>query len=152
MPLLLRVYYNAVFGALGGLLGWMLYGVFGDKNPASDPAFLFFTWQDLNSFLGGALIGGAIGLLIVSVEAIRDGALVRFARLASYGVVLGAVGGALGMYIGDEVNYLLVKTENRLVEILARGIGWTLLALALGMRGGIAARRVGPLSAGALGA
>ena len=29
MALLSRVYFNAVFGALGGLLGWMLYGVFG---------------------------------------------------------------------------------------------------------------------------
>jgi hypothetical protein len=151
MPLLLRVYYNAVFGALGGLLGWMLYGVFGDKNPGSDSAFLFFTRQDMNSFLGGALIGGAIGLLIVSVEAIRDGALVRFARLASYGVVLGAVGGALGMYIGDQVNYLLVKSDNALVAILARGIGWTFLGISIGMSEGIAARSLGRFSYSTIG-
>jgi len=152
MPLLMRVYYNAVFGALGGLLGWMLFGVFGDKSPSNtETGFLFFTKLEMNSFLGGALIGGAIGFFVVSVEAIRDGALVRFARLASYGVVLGAIGGALGMYIGDEVNYLLVKTENRLVEILARGIGWTFLGVAIGMSEGIAARSLGRFSYGTIG-
>ena len=30
MALLTRIYFNAVFGALGGLLGWMLFGVFTD--------------------------------------------------------------------------------------------------------------------------
>src|SRR5207249_2117860 len=99
MPLLVRIYFNAVFGALGGLLGWMLFGVFGDK---SDDRV---TVQGL---LGGALIGGLIGYFVVSVEAIRDRSLVRFSRLASYGVVLGALGGALGMLLGDWVNYKLV--------------------------------------------
>jgi hypothetical protein len=151
MPLLLRVYYNAVFGALGGLLGWMLFGVFGDKNPGSEIAFLFFKQEDLNSFLGGAIVGGAIGFFVVSVEAIRDGALVRFARLASYGVVLGAAGGMLGMYIGDQVNYLLVKGDNPLVAIVARGIGWTFLGIFIGMSEGIAARSLGRFSYGTIG-
>ena len=31
MALLTRIYFNAVFGALGGLLGWMLFSVFGSK-------------------------------------------------------------------------------------------------------------------------
>ena len=36
MALLSRIYFNAVFGALGGLLGWLLYGVFCDKKPDED--------------------------------------------------------------------------------------------------------------------
>src|SRR5262245_9578852 len=98
MALLLRIYFNAVFGALGGLLGWLLFGVFGDKN-ASDAG----QW-----LLGGALIGGGVGYLVVGVEALRDRSLARFCRLASYGVVLAAAGGALGMWLGEHVNYLLV--------------------------------------------
>ena len=31
MALLSRIYFNAVFGALGGLLGWMLFSVFGKQ-------------------------------------------------------------------------------------------------------------------------
>src|SRR5438067_13445498 len=100
MALLSRIYYNGVFGALGGLLGWMLFGVFGDKNAPDERV----TAQLL---LGGAIIGGAIGYFLVSVEAIRDRSLLRFARLASYGVVLGALGGAAGMVAGDRVNSYL---------------------------------------------
>jgi hypothetical protein len=146
MPLLARIYYNAVFGALGGLLGWLLFGVFGDRNPGEDTGWL-------NSLLGGALIGGCIGYFVVSVEAIRDGAFVKFARLASYGVVLGAVGGAVGMLVGDQINFLLVKVENEgwFMRLLARGIGWTFLGVAIGMSEGIAARSLGRFSYGTLG-
>ena len=87
MAILSKMYFNAVFGALGGLLGWMLFGVFGDKNPSSDAAIslvcISISYLDLNTLLGGALIGGMIGYFVVSVEAIRDRSVVRFARLAS---------------------------------------------------------------------
>jgi Inner membrane component of T3SS, cytoplasmic domain len=155
MALLVRIYFNAVFGALGGLLGWMLFGVFGDPNsPADSP-----TPQLL---LGGALIGGIIGFFVVSVEAIRDRSLVRFCRLASYGVILGAVGGALGMVIGDWVNFALVSklgagraggagVLHLLGAMFARGLGWMFLGIAVGLSEGIAARSLGKLSYGTLG-
>src|SRR5438105_10811838 len=108
MALLSRVYFNAVFGALGGLLGWVLFGVLGEKNPGDRSVFLFLSEQDVNTLLGGAVVGGAIGYFLVSVEAIRDHSLARFARLASYGVLLGALGGGLGMYIGDQANHLFI--------------------------------------------
>lgn len=152
MALLSRLYFNAVFGALGGLVGWMLFGIFGEKT-ASD--------EELTRqiFLGGALIGGSIGYLVVSVEAIRDLALVRFVRLASYGVLLGAAGGAVGMYVGDWVNYQIVgqlgaDRQNALVflgTMFARGLGWMFLGLAIGVSEGVAARSLGKLSYGTLG-
>src|SRR5262245_48530616 len=108
MPLLTRIYFNAVFGGLGGLLGWMLFGVFGEKNPTGERVALFLTHHDLNLILGGAIAGGIIGYFVVSVEAIRDLSLVRCARLASYGVVVGAIGGALGMLIGDVATSWLI--------------------------------------------
>jgi Inner membrane component of T3SS, cytoplasmic domain len=153
MPLLSRIYFNAVFGALGGLLGWVVFGVLGEKNPSSGTVFLFLTEQDLNTLLGGAVIGGAIGYFVVGVEALRDQSLVRFARLASYGVLLGSVGGALGMYFGDQVNHLLIKIlgANLIVTMLARGLGWSLLGVAIGMSEGIAARSLGKFSYGMLG-
>src|SRR5437016_6711617 len=146
-----RIYFNAVFGALGGLLGWMLFGVFGDKNSSSIG----------QQFLGGALIGGFIGYFIVSVDAIRDRSLLRFCRLAAHGVVLGAAGGTLGMWIGEAVNYYLVQrllgwNEGaaailRLIgEVLCRGLGWLFLGLAVGMSEGIASRSLGKLSYGTM--
>jgi hypothetical protein len=153
MALAVRIYYNAVFGALGGLLGWMLFGVFGDKNPRHPWAM---------ALLGGALIGGIIGYFVVSVEAIRDRSLVRFCRLASYGVVLGMLGGAVGMLLGDEVNYQIVRALGAgrggvggglvlVGTMLARGLGWSLLGVAVGLSEGIAARSLGKLSYGTLG-
>lgn len=153
MALLSRVYFNAVFGGLGGLLGWMLFGIFGQKNPSSQAAFGFLSYEDLNLLLGGALIGGLIGYFVVAVDAIRDQSLGRFARLASYGVGLGAAGGALGMWIGDVVNYHLQEVSGGFIlfALLARGIGWSLLGVAIGASEGIAARSLGKLSYGTLG-
>ena len=144
MAILSKMYFNAVFGALGGLLGWMLFGVFGEKVPSN---------VDANALLGGAIIGGSIGYFVVSVEAIRDQSMVRFARLASYGVLLALVGGALGMYLGDRINQLLVHLAGEMLflEMIARGLGWSLLGIAIGASEGIAARSLGKFSYGAMG-
>ncbi len=146
MALLVRIYYNAVFGALGGLLGWMLFGVFGDKNPTAET-------QPLQMLIGGTIIGGIIGYFVVSVDAVRDQALARFARLASYGFVLGAIGGAVGMFLGDLVNTWMIAQFGGgvVMAMLARGLGWTLLGVAIGMSEGIAARSLGKFSYGTIG-
>jgi MFS family permease len=142
-----RIYDNAVFGGLGGLLGWLLFGLLGNRHAADDQ-------QTFQALLGGALIGGAIGYLVVAGEAIRDQALLRFLRLASIGLVLGALGGALGMLVGDAVNYALVGQlgANRrsaivfLGTMFARGLGWLCLGVAIGLSEGIAARSLGRMS------
>jgi hypothetical protein len=145
MALWSRIYYNAVYGGLGGLLGWMLFGVFGNRQTAD---------SSLNLLLGGAILGVSIGFFVVGVEAIRDQSLVRFARLASYGVLLSWVGGALGMWLGDQVNYginSVFKTDFILLTMPARGLGWSLLGLAIGASEGIAARSLGKFSYGTIG-
>jgi hypothetical protein len=153
MALLTRIYFNAVFGALGGLLGWLLWGVFGEKTSSDDA----MTWQLL---IGGAIIGGAIGYWVVSVEAIRDRSLIRFVRLACYGVVLGMVGGAIGMYLGERLNFRivgLIKEGDRATAsnfagcMFSFGLGMMLLGLGVGMSEGIAARSLGKFSYGTLG-
>jgi hypothetical protein len=144
-----RIYFNAVFGALGGLAGWLLMGVFCDASQSSREQIL----------LRGAIVGGAIGYFVVSVEALRDRSLIRFARLASYGVVLGALGGACGILVGEEVHFRIVgrlgsahQSSGVLVgTMFSRGLGWTLLGVAIGFSEGIAARSLGKFSYGTLG-
>jgi MFS family permease len=151
MALLGRIYFNAVFGALGGLIGWMLFGVFGKP-----------TVSDLGQWLlSGGLIGGAIGYLVVSVDAIRDLSLLRFCRLAAFGLVLGAGGGALGMCVGEWVNFLVIRligppgegiSANHLVGFaLGRGLGWMVLGIAIGISEGIASRSLARMSYSTLG-
>jgi Inner membrane component of T3SS, cytoplasmic domain len=147
MALWSRIYYNAVYGGLGGLIGWMLFGIFGDRSASG-------IYESLNLLLGGAILGVSIGYFVVAVEAIRDQSLVRFARLASYGALLSWLGGALGMFVGDWVNYgviALLKTDFILPTMLARGLGWSLLGVAIGASEGIAARSLGKFSYGTLG-
>jgi MFS family permease len=151
MALLVRIYFNAVFGALGGLLAWLLYGIFGNPTPSGEG---FLSERVLETILSGAVIGGIIGYFVVSVEAIRDRSLVRFSRLASYGVILGAAGGAAGMLIGDGIQYLLVDqlgSQSVPLAMLTRGIGWLFLGVAIGMSEGLAARSLGKFSYGTLG-
>jgi hypothetical protein len=160
MALLVRVYLNAVFGALGGLLGWMLYGIFGKPLPSEQVVVLFLTEVDLYDLLAGALIGGMIGYFVVGVEGFRDRSLARFCRLATYGVVLGALGGAVGYWAGGKVSYQLVQSLNTPTEqnvgvlilvVLIRGLGVSLTGLAVGFSEGIASRSLGKLSYGSLG-
>ena len=160
MALLTRIYFNAVFGALGGLLGWMLFGVFASTDPAAtDPKGPAF-W--LNLLLGGAAVGGAIGYFVVSVDAFRDRSLLRFVRLASYGVLLGIMGGAIGICLGEWVNYGMINLLIRLKTdpngpfgvlgaMFARGLGWMCLGAAVGVSEGVAARSLGKLSYGTAG-
>jgi hypothetical protein len=148
MARLLRIYFNALFGGLGGLLGWMLFGEFVPREG--------WDWW-LQALVGGALIGAVIGYFVVSVDAILDRALVRFTRYAAYGVVLGGLGGALGFWVGDWVNFALVPQAGQesllrtLGTVVARGLGWMLFGLAVGLSEGIAARSLGKLSYGAIG-
>jgi hypothetical protein len=153
MALWSRIYYNAVYGGLGGLIGWMLFGVFGDRSASSERSILFLTYESLNLLLGGAILGVSIGYFVVGVEAIRDQSLVRFARLASYGALLSWLGGALGMFIGDQVNFGLIYLfgDFIVVTMFARGLGWSLLGIAIGASEGIAARSLGKFSYGTLG-
>ena len=150
MSLLIRIYFNAVFGGLGGLLGWVLFGAFFDPKESGI----------LHWLLGGAVIGCSIGYFVVSVEAIRDRSLVRFSRLASYGLLLGALGGALGFLLGERIYSVLIQPIGAdrsrsglylLGAAVVRGLGWMILGLAVGISEGIAARSLGKFSYGAIG-
>ncbi len=147
MARLLRVYFNAMFGALGGLLGWMLFGEFVSPD--------WEWWQQ--ALVGGLFVGAIIGYFVVSVDAILDRALVRFCRYAAFGIVLGGLGGAAGWWVGDWVNYLLVPESAQAArfdvvgKLLARGLGWMLFGLAVGISEGIASRSVGKMTYGAIG-
>ncbi len=148
-----RIYFNAVFGGLGGLLGWMLFGVLGDRAAPADRVMAQLAF-------GGALIGGAIGYLLVGADALRDRSALRFFRLGTYGVLLGAAGGSAGMVLGDLVLYQLVPAFGSggrgglpavVGAMLVRGLGWMVLGAAVGLSEGVAARSLGKLSYGLLG-
>ncbi|GBD36011.1 hypothetical protein HRbin36_01128 [bacterium HR36] len=140
----LRIYYNGVFGAAGGLVGWLLFGL------ALDASWPWY-WQML---VGGALIGGAVGYLVVGWEALLDLSVVRLFRMGTQGLLVGAAGGALGMMLGELVNYALQDwgiLPGACTGVMARGLGWLVFGLAVGLAEGWVARSWLKTSYGALG-
>lgn len=142
-----RLYFNAMLGALGGLLGWMLFG-----------EFVAPQWHwSMRAWVGGGLIGAVIGYFVVGTDALLVRAPLRFIRQAAIGVLLGGAGGALGFWLGERVHYMLVPAtgEVGLVGsvglVLARALGWALFGMAVGCAEGVAARSARKLSYGAIG-
>ena len=172
MALLVRIYYNAVFGALGGLMAWLLIGVLlkatGHQPPdvvqgAAQGIFAEYLPLLLYGIVEGIIIGGSIGFFVVSVDGFRDGSWLRFNRLAAYGLIIGAMGGAIGLplaefvntivipWIGEPISKTNVSVGKALLDMLVFGVCWTLVGCGVGVSEGIAARSFGKFSYGTIG-
>src|SRR5579859_6804694 len=83
----MQVYYTAVLGALGGLLGWWLIG-----------SVATATW---NLWLASTLVGAVLGLSIGGCVALTEGALMkRVIRRALRDMLVGALAGLLVGAVG----------------------------------------------------
>lgn len=135
MNRLRRIYLHTVMGMLGGWLGWMLL---------SECCSPTWSWQ-WTALLGGMLIGACIGFALAVVEPLVDQSLTRFVRFGAVGIVLGGLGGAVGCWLGEWVNYSLVATAGTgsklatFSSVLARMLGWAFFGCAVGMAEGVAA-------------
>lgn len=120
-----QIYYNAIFGALGGFVAWLLLGQVGTQ-----------TW---NIWIETAFLGAGIGLLIGAAIGLVEGAIVkrsptRAVSGALVGGLVGLVSGMVGLLIG-EVVFLVVQGG-----FVARALGFMLLGLCLGLGEGLASR------------
>jgi hypothetical protein len=131
-----QVYYNAVFGAIGGLLGWLLVGS--------------VRTADWEIWLAYAFVGAGVGLCIGAMVGAVEGVVVkRSASRALVGAlaggVAGLVGGVLGLLIG-ELGFLLLHGG-----VLGRSLGWMFLGLFLGLGQGVVSRKLKRASYGTVG-
>jgi len=114
----LQIYYNAAFGALGGLIAWWLVGLL----PTA-------TW---NLWLATTFIGAGAGLFLGGAVGMVDGAVMkRSARRAVVGALLGGMAGLVSGVAG-----LLIGQGAFLVTgggFIGRTLGWTMLGLFLGI-------------------
>jgi hypothetical protein len=159
----LKIYFNAVFGGLGGLLGWMLFSeqIRPETSTLGQNEFLLFglvrlgnAYWWLTAGMGGVLIGGSIGYFVASVDAILDRALLRFIRYAFVGVLLGGFGGMLGMLVGEYLNLAFQRILSQQASwgvVVPRALGWMVFGLLVGMSEGVAARSMNKISYGAIG-
>jgi hypothetical protein len=114
----MQIYYYAVFGGLGGLLGWWTMGS--------------FSTQVWNIWLAAAFVGAGLGLSIGGLVAATDGAMIKRVPLrAVRDGILGALAGALlglaGLLVA-QVGFLLLQGG-----FAGRALSWMVLGLLVGL-------------------
>jgi VWFA-related protein len=136
MSLKLRIYYNAIFGAIGGLIGWFIIES-------------FLSLDNLNIFLSDAIWGVVMGFLIGAFIGAVDGSLsknlYRILVGCSGGALMGAVGGMVGLTIGEGL-FLLGGGG-----IVGRSLGWAIFGLLVGTSEGLVNRSPRKVSYGTIG-
>ena len=118
----MRLYYYAILGAMGGLIGWQ----------ASNMVGLSF-WSNLylSEIVVGGLIGLSIGALIGSSEGFFTRNPLQILKSGSFSGGLGFLGGAIGLPIAEGIFQILGG------DPWSRAIGWALFGLLIGGAFGI---------------
>jgi hypothetical protein len=138
----MRLYYFALFGAIGGWIAWQLSNLLG----------LSFTPNIfLSELIVGGLIGLSIGLLLGLAEGLLTRNLIQALRSGLFGGLLGLAGGAIGLPLGEFI------FQGYGAVTWSRALGWGLFGmltgLAVGIKGGVQAWKstLGGLLGGVLG-
>ena len=138
----MRTYYYAVFGAIGGLIGWQISNVIG---------LSFASSIYLSEAVVGALVGLSIGLLIGIAEGVLTRNLVQAAKAGGLGGLLGAGAGIIGLPLSE---WLFQSVG---AGMGGRTLGWAVFGLLIGLAEGMGGRSqvwkgmLGGLLGGALG-
>jgi hypothetical protein len=138
----MRTYYYAIFGAIGGLVGWQTSNVLG---------LSFVSNLFVSEGIVGALVGLSIGLLVGITEGILTLNIIQVLKSGLFSGLLGAVAGAIGLPLGE---FLFQKLG---AGLFGRAMGWSLFGMLLGLAQGVIGRSqawkgmLGGLLGGALG-
>ncbi len=138
----MRIYYYAILGAIGGLIGWKV----------SDQLGLSFV---SNLYLSEAIVGALVGFSIGFFIGVTEGALtlnpVQLIKAGLFGGLLGAAAGAIGLPLSE----WLFQTVG--AGIIGRMLGWAVFGLLIGLAEGVVGKSqawkgmLGGLIGGALG-
>ncbi|MFN2282624.1 MAG: FHA domain-containing protein [Anaerolineales bacterium] len=134
----MRLYYYAVLGAMGGLIGWQ----------ASNALGLSF-WSNLylSEVLVGGLIGLSIGVLLGLAEVLGSRSPLAILKSGVINGALGFLGGAIALPVAEGLFQSLGG------GLGGRALGWALFGLLIGLAMGISsgAQAWKPALGGALG-
>lgn len=118
----MNVYYGAILGALGGLIGWATLGSLSQLEQAH---------ALIRALLEGAIVGAFIGALVGSVEGALNGNVRELSTGLFRSLALSAVGGALGLAVGEVALQVIGG------GVVARSIGWLSFGAAVGAAQGV---------------
>jgi len=138
----MRTYFYAVFGAIGGLVGWQI----SDQLGLSFASNLY-----LSEAIVGALVGFVIGLCIGITEGMLTQNFVQAIKAGLFSAMLGLIAGAIGLPLSE---YLFQVVG---AGFIGRALGWGVFGLLLGLAEGVVGKSqawkgmLGGLLGGALG-
>lgn len=118
----MRMYFYAVLGAIGGLIGWQVSGLLG---------LSFIGNLYISEMIVGALVGFSIGLFIGITEGLISLNAVQAARSGLVGGLLGMAAGAIGLPLSEMIFQLVGAGP------LGRVLGWGVFGMLLGLAQGI---------------
>jgi hypothetical protein len=121
----LRTYYYAVFGAIGGLLGWEVSNLLG---------LSFIKNIYLSEAIVGALVGLSIGLLTGIAEGVMTRNLVQAGKSGMWAGLLGLAAGAIGLPFSE---WLFQSVG---AGLAGRALGWGVFGLLIGLAEGLVGR------------
>jgi len=123
--------YNALAGAWGGLIAWLILDLVLRIKPAD-----VGIWLSL--IVNGALIGMCIGVLVSSVGGLATGRFVLALRALFVGLITGILGGVLGVLAGEGAFQLGgALGEDSLLRDAFRVIGWAIFGIGIGIAEGM---------------
>jgi hypothetical protein len=120
-----RIYFGAVLGGIGGLLGWA--GTVLVQSAVADSTIY------VKNVAFGAVIGACIGALIGCTEGLIES---RSARRTLSGAVIGAIIGGIGGVVGLVLGEWLFNVMQG--GVWPRALGWAIMGLLVGTADGIA--------------
>ena len=114
----LRAYYYAVFGAIGGLVGWQMSNLLG---------LSFSSNIYLSDVVVGALLGLCLGVPLGAAEGLITLSPLRALRAGVYTGLVGLFAGAIGLPLGEAAFQAVGAGA------VGRAIGWGFFGLLLGL-------------------
>jgi pSer/pThr/pTyr-binding forkhead associated (FHA) protein len=139
-----KLLYLLVFGAIGGLLAWVVLEPF-----TSDDLSRTADWGHLTLF--GMVSGGFIGALIGFASGLSLGTSSHALRGLFIGALVGLPGGMFGIYLGQIVFAVLQRSFPIVGLIVGRILGWALFGMFIGLAEGVVGRSVKRMRQGAIG-
>jgi hypothetical protein len=114
----MRIYFYAVLGGIGGLLGWQASNVLG---------LSFGPNLYIGEALVGALVGLCVGLLIGITEGLMTRNIVQAIKSGSISGLMGILAGAIGLPASE----ILFQVAG--AGYLGRALGWALFGALIGV-------------------
>ncbi len=139
-----KLLYLLVFGAIGGLLAWVVMEPF-----TTDDLRRSVDWGHLTLF--GLVSGGFIGAMIGFASGLSLGTSAHALRGLMLGALVGLPGGLCGVYLGQIVFSAFGLAMPIIGIIVGRILGWGLFGLFVGMAEGVVGRSAKRVRQGAIG-